>query len=57
MTTPRPDDFISIAGIKDRASLQLVGRMIESQRTMLEAQIVQMNEMHEAVQARLKGMK
>jgi hypothetical protein len=57
MTTPRPDDFISIGLIKDRESLQLVSRVLESQRLVLEAQLTQTRQLQEAVQGRLEGMK
>jgi hypothetical protein len=57
MTTPRPDDFISIATIKDRESLALIGRMLESQRLTLEAQLTQTIQLQEAVNARMQGMR
>lgn len=40
--------------IKDRDSLRLVGRVIESQVTVLEAQLVQLKELHEGVNQQLE---
>jgi hypothetical protein len=57
MTTPRPEDFISIATIKDRESLTLVGRMLESQRLTLEAQLSQTRQLQEAVNTRIQSIK
>jgi hypothetical protein len=44
MTTPNPEDFINLAGLKDKESLQFVGRIIESQRVVLEAQLTNMKQ-------------
>ena len=57
MTTPRPDDFLTLATIKDRESLQLVSRVLESQRLVLEAQLTQTRQLQEAVESRLQTMK
>ncbi len=57
MTTPNPEDFLTIAGLKDKESLQFVGRIIESQRVVLEAQLTQMKTLQEAVQARMQAIR
>jgi hypothetical protein len=57
MTTINPEDLFTLATIKDRDSLQLVGRVLDAQRTMLEAQLVQTRQLQDAVQGRLETMK
>ena len=57
MTTPNPEDFINLAGLKDRESLQFVGRILESQRVVLEAQLSQMKALQDAVQSRMQTIK
>jgi len=57
MTTPNPEDFINLVGLKDKESLQFVGRIIESQRVVLEAQLTQMKALQEAVQARIQNIR
>ncbi len=57
MTTPNPEDFLNIATLKDRDSLQLVGRILESQRVVLEAQLTQLRQLQEAVQTRTQAIK
>lgn len=55
MTTPADWWVTTIPTIKDRDSLHLVSRLVESQLTVLEAQVNQLRQVHEAVQERLKG--
>jgi hypothetical protein len=57
MTTPNPEDFISLVSLKDKESLQFVGRIIESQRVVLEAQLTQMKALQEAVNTRLQSIR
>jgi hypothetical protein len=57
MTTPNPEDIINIAGLRDKESLQFVGRLLESQRVLLEAQLTQMKQLQEAVQARMQNIR
>jgi hypothetical protein len=57
VTTPNPEDFIGLVNIKDKESLQFVGRLIESQRVVLEAQLTQMKQLQEAVNARMQNMR
>jgi len=57
MTTPRPDDYIIIATLRDVASLQLVERVLDSQRLVLESQLAQTGKLLEAVKARIKEVK
>jgi glycerol-3-phosphate responsive antiterminator len=45
-----------IPAIKDRESLQLVARMLESQLTIMEAQMAQMKQLQSAVDDRVKSM-
>jgi hypothetical protein len=57
MTTVDPTDFLTLGTLKDRESLQLVGRILESQRLMLEAQLTQTRQLQEAIQGRLQQLK
>jgi hypothetical protein len=57
MTTPDWTDLISIGMLKDRESLQLVGRVLESQRVMLESQLAQTRQLQEAIQNRVQTLK
>ena len=45
-----------IPAIKDRESLQLVARMLESQLTIMEAQMAQMKQLQGAINERVKSM-
>jgi hypothetical protein len=60
MTTPA--DFGSfnllpfLNQVTDRPSLQLVGRLLDAQVTVLEAQLTQLRQVHEAVKERLAQM-
>lgn len=56
MTTPLPDQFFQIPQIEDRRSLRLMSRLIEGQRTMLEAQLEQLRQMQEAVDERIEEL-
>lgn len=56
MTTPAPDDWIRIANITDVAALQLLSRLIQSEVTMLEARLNQLNQLNEAVNERMQGL-
>ncbi len=57
MTTPNPEDFIGLSRLTDKESLQFVGRIIESQRVVLEAQLTQMKQLQEAVNARMQSIR
>jgi hypothetical protein len=56
MTTPAPDDYLDIAQIRDRESLVLVSRVLESQRIVLEAQLNQLQQISKAVEERMRGL-
>ena len=60
MTTPADFGVINLlpflTQVSDRPSLQLVGRVLEAQVTVLEAQLNQRKQVHEAVQQRLGQM-
>jgi hypothetical protein len=56
VTTPRPDDWLTIVQIRDRDSLVLVSRVLESQRTVLESQLTQINMLDQVVQERIKSL-
>jgi len=45
-----------IPAIKDRESLQLVARMLESQLTIMEAQMAQMKQLQGAINERVRSM-
>jgi hypothetical protein len=57
VTTPNPEDFLGLARLTDKESLQFVGRIIESQRVVLEAQLTQMKQLQEAVNARMQAIR
>ena len=51
-------DWITVvATIKDRDALQVMQRLTTAQRTALEAQVVQLKQVEEAIGARMKSMK
>jgi hypothetical protein len=43
-----------LAQVQDARALAVVSRVIESQITVAEAQLVQLRQVHEALQARIK---
>ena len=57
MTTPADLGVVNLlpflTQVTDRSSLQLVGRVLEAQVTVLEAQLNQLRQVNEAVQERL----
>jgi hypothetical protein len=55
MTTPADIWLTTIPTIRDRESLQLVGRLIESQVMVLEAQLGQLKQVHGEIQKRMKA--
>ncbi len=56
MTTPRPDDYIIIATLRDLPSLQLVERVLDSQRMVLESQLAQIGKLQDALRGRMKEL-
>lgn len=46
-----------VASIRDRESAQLVGRVVEAQITMLQAQVAQLQQLHGAIKERLQSTK
>jgi hypothetical protein len=51
-------DWITVvATIKDREALQVMQRLTTAQRTALEAQVVQLKQVEEAIGARMKAVK
>ena len=57
MTTPADFGVINLlpflTSVTDTSSLQLVGRVLEAQVTVLEAQLNQLKQVNDAVQQRL----
>lgn len=50
-------DLVSVlTQVRDRESLTLVSRVLESQLTVLQAQVVQLQQVQGAVQERLKNL-
>lgn len=50
-------DLVSVlTHVRDREALQLVSRVLESQLTVLQAQVVQLQQVQGAVQERLEGL-
>jgi hypothetical protein len=60
MTTPADFGLINLVPflnqVTDRASLQLVSRMLDAQVTVVEAQLAQLKQVQEAVQEHLGRM-
>lgn len=57
MTTPTPEDWLRVGNIEDVAALQLLGRIIQADVTMLEARLVQLRELEEAVNERIQVLR
>lgn len=57
MTTPADPWLVTIPQLRDRVSLQLVSRLIESQVTVLEAQVNQLQQVRKLVEEQLKNVK
>jgi hypothetical protein len=57
MTTVDPTDYLTLGALKDRESLQLVGRILEAQRLNLEAQLTQTKQIQEAIKGRLDSLR
>lgn len=57
MTTPAPNDWLRVANIEDEAALQLLGRIIQADVTMLEARLVQLRELESAINERMEVLR
>ena len=57
MTTPVDLWVTILPQIKDRASLQLMGRLLEAQSTALESQITQLKQVRALLDEQVKGIK
>ena len=56
MTTPADIWITTIPQLKDRVSLQLVSRLIESQITIMEAQVNQLQQVRKLVDEQMKNV-
>ena len=56
MTTPADPWLVTIPQLRDRVSLQLVSRLIESQITVLEAQVHQLQQVRKLVEEQMKNV-
>ena len=56
MTTPADIWITTIPQLKDRVSLQLVSRLIESQITTMEAQVNQLQQVRKLVDEQMKNV-
>ena len=54
MTTPADPWIVTIPAIRDRESLVLVGKLIDAQVTVLEAQLTQLKQVRGALDQRIK---
>ena len=54
MTTPADIWITTIPQLKDRVSLQLVSRLIDSQITIMEAQVNQLQQVRKLVDEQMK---
>jgi len=54
MTTPADPWIVTIPAIRDRESLVLVGKLIDAQLTVLEAQVIQLKTVRTAIDQRIK---
>jgi lipopolysaccharide biosynthesis regulator YciM len=57
MTTPADIWITTIPQLRDRVSLQLVSRLIDSQITLAEAQVNQLQQVRKMVDEQLKNTK
>lgn len=57
MTTPADIWVVTIPQLRDRVSLQLVSRLIDSHVTMLEAQVNQLQQVKKLVDEQMKAAK
>jgi len=57
MTTPADPWITTLPLIKDRVSLQLMGRLLEAQVTVLEAQVQQLKQVRSLVDEQMKQIK
>ncbi len=56
MTTPADPWITILPTIRDRASLQLMGRLLESQVTSLESQVQQLKQVGKLIDEQIKGL-
>lgn len=56
MTTPADPWLITIPQIRDRVTLQLVSRLIDSQITVMEAQVNQLQQVRKLVDEQMKNV-
>jgi hypothetical protein len=56
MTQPAEPWLVTIPQLKDRLSLQLVSRLIESQITVMEAQVNQLQQVRKLVEEQMKNV-
>jgi hypothetical protein len=56
MTTPADPWLITIPQLRDRVSLQLVTRLIDSQITALEAQVNQLQQVRKLAEEQMKNV-
>lgn len=56
MTTPVPD-WLRLVEIKDRFSLELADRIVDSQIIQIESQLVQLRQMKNVIQERMRNIK
>ena len=56
MTTPADPWLVTIPQLRDRVSLQLVSRLIESQITAMEAQVNQLQQVRKLVEEQMKNV-
>jgi hypothetical protein len=54
--TTLPDLWTKITEIQDREALQLVHRLVQSELTVLEAQLAQLQQVSRAIEEKMKGL-
>jgi lipopolysaccharide biosynthesis regulator YciM len=57
MTTPADPWITILPQIKDKASLQLMGRLVEAQVTVLESQVQQLKQVRTLIDEQIKNIR
>lgn len=56
MTTIDPTDLFKIPPIRDRAALELLSRYVSAERSMLEARMVQLEQIDRAINEQMESL-
>ena len=56
MTTPVPDLWIRIAEIRDAQALQVVQQLVQTEISILQTQVAQLEALNKAIEERSRGL-